>query len=126
MCVCVVYFILHTHPTRRWGTSAGELGARLDVLVGDALLAAAATTYLGAFTAPYRAQLVSAWEASARRLGVPASAAFSLAAVLSSPEELLEMKGHGLPTDSVRKGLRPNGLFDAAPVPVGRPDAHSC
>lgn len=34
----------------RWGTAAVELGARLDVLVGDALLAAAVVNYLGPFT----------------------------------------------------------------------------
>jgi hypothetical protein len=33
----------------RWGVSASELGERLDLLVGDALLAAAVVNYLGPF-----------------------------------------------------------------------------
>jgi hypothetical protein len=35
---------------RRWEASAAELGGRLAVVTGDALLAAAAVNYLGAFT----------------------------------------------------------------------------
>jgi hypothetical protein len=38
-CVCAV----------RWGVSASELGDRLELLVGDALLAAAVVNYLGPF-----------------------------------------------------------------------------
>lgn len=33
----------------RWGATAAELGGRLDLLVGDALLAAAVVNYLGPF-----------------------------------------------------------------------------
>lgn len=33
----------------RWGATAAELGGRLDLLIGDALLAAAVVNYLGPF-----------------------------------------------------------------------------
>jgi dynein heavy chain len=33
----------------RWGTAADDLAGRLELLVGDALMAAAVVNYLGAF-----------------------------------------------------------------------------
>lgn len=119
----------------RWGATAAELGGRLDLLVGDALLAAAVVNYLGPFPgdlgtefcgatlrcvgvtsrqfrgkldcscgAPeprvtlgvvhcaavtcaaagaYRSQLLPAWCAGCRQLGIPASCPFSLSQVRS-------------------------------------------
>ncbi|KAF8058456.1 DNAH6 [Scenedesmus sp. PABB004] len=85
----------------RWGAAADGLGARLGLLLGDTLLAAAAVNYLGPFTGPFRAELVARWHARCQAVALPVTApGFSLPAVLSSPVELLEWGAHGLPRDA--------------------------
>ncbi|KAG1666392.1 hypothetical protein FOA52_006501 [Chlamydomonas sp. UWO 241] len=85
----------------RWQATAEQLGARMDVLVGDVFLAAACISYCGAFTGAYRQALVSGWAADCASRGIPTSAAFSLQATLSSPFEIREWCVQGLPTDDV-------------------------
>lgn len=49
----------------------------------------------------YRSQLLPAWCAGCRQLGIPASSPFSLSEVLSNAVELLEWSLQGLPSDTV-------------------------
>jgi dynein heavy chain len=84
----------------RWGVAASELGARYDLLTGDMLLAAAAITYLGAFTASYRDSALSGWADRCSSAAIPASPVFSLESSLGDPVRIREWAIAGLPADS--------------------------
>ena len=57
---------------------------------GDMLLAAAAISYLGPLTGPYRAELLATWNRRALELGLSVSPAFSLQAALATAVEIRE------------------------------------
>eukprot|EP00879_Flechtneria_rotunda_P012885 GHRR01013457.1.p1 GENE.GHRR01013457.1~~GHRR01013457.1.p1 ORF type:complete len:515 (+),score=167.05 GHRR01013457.1:893-2437(+) len=85
----------------RWGKGAEDLETELELLVGNALMAAAVVNYLGPFPGPYRAELIPQWLKCCQDLNIPLTIPnFSLSSVLSSPIELLEWNCQGLPTDS--------------------------
>lgn len=48
------------------------------LLVGDVFLAAAAISYMGAFTGTYRQEMASSWVSRCRELAIPVSPCFSL------------------------------------------------
>ncbi len=86
---------------KRWAEDADKIQRVLDVLVGDAFLAAACVSYYGAFTGEYRSLLVSQWVDRVRAAGIPVSETFSLQSVLSDPMEINSWCISGLPTDDV-------------------------
>lgn len=57
---------------------------------GDVLLAAAAISYLGPLTGPYRAELLATWNKRALELGLSVSPAFNLQAALATAVEIRE------------------------------------
>ncbi|GIM01954.1 hypothetical protein Vretimale_6722, partial [Volvox reticuliferus] len=57
----------------RWQSVSERMTATLHSLVGDVFLAAAAISYLGAFTGPYREQLVRTWIGRCRAAAIPIS-----------------------------------------------------
>lgn len=52
---------LTADEAKRWAETVTTLGAEIENLVGDVFLSAAAISYNGPFTGPYRAELVSKW-----------------------------------------------------------------
>ena len=60
----------------RWRESVVELEGRLQGLVGDTLISSAAVAYLGAFTAKYRRDLITQWQARCQRGVIPISAGY--------------------------------------------------
>jgi dynein heavy chain len=85
----------------RWEVTAAEFGHLMECLVGDVFIGAAYVSYLGAFTGPYRLELVGRWSERLRELGVPVSDKYTLLSTLASPVEVREWSIWGLPTDSV-------------------------
>eukprot|EP00891_Asterochloris_glomerata_P001497 jgi/Astpho2/1497/e_gw1.00026.129.1_t len=85
----------------RWTAAAEALTARLQLLPGDVLLAAAAISYLGPLTGPYRAELLATWNKRALELGLSVSPAFNLQAALATAVEIREWNLQGLPSDSI-------------------------
>eukprot|EP00878_Enallax_costatus_P041820 GHUV01048713.1.p1 GENE.GHUV01048713.1~~GHUV01048713.1.p1 ORF type:complete len:360 (+),score=84.12 GHUV01048713.1:426-1505(+) len=86
----------------RWGEAADELAVKLQLIVGDAFMAATVVNYLGAFTGPYRNTLTAQWYSRCQDLGVPTTTPdFSLSGILSTPVELLDWACQGLPSDAV-------------------------
>ncbi|KAK9815239.1 hypothetical protein WJX72_000483 [[Myrmecia] bisecta] len=85
----------------RWASTAAGIQKRLKFVVGDVFLAAACMSYTGAFTGPYRAELVASWVARCQQLQIPISPDFSLQATLGTPGEIREWGLQGLPIDTV-------------------------
>lgn len=83
----------------RWAESADRLSQALSDLVGNIMVAAGFISYLGPFTAEFRADLVDEWIARCRDLGIPASSAFQLQGVLGDPVQIRNWQIAGLPAD---------------------------
>ncbi|KAK9823491.1 hypothetical protein WJX72_003121 [[Myrmecia] bisecta] len=85
----------------RWGQTAERIQVSTNLLVGDVFIGAACIAYYGAFTGQYRQDLVAAWIARCRQLGIPVSGDCTLKATLASPVEVREWHIFGLPIDDV-------------------------
>ena len=71
-------------------------------LTGDAFLAAAYISYLGAFTGSYREKILAEWAKKCEELNIPCgSGDFSLAKTLGDPVQIRDWQLQGLPTDVV-------------------------
>ena len=64
-------------------------------------MAAAAISYLGPFTGPYRAKLLTGWQTKIKELEVPLSETFSVVNTLGNPVSIRDWNLNGLPTDTV-------------------------
>lgn len=71
----------------RWSETAQARQEDLNLVVGNVLLAAAAVSYLGPFSAPYRSRLIASWVAAAQAAGLAVAPDFSVRRVLSSDME---------------------------------------
>jgi dynein heavy chain len=85
----------------RWTESVGRFEQMIADLVGDVLISAACISYYGAFTGPYREQLVKRWHERTLEVGIPCSPTFSLLSTMGDPVQVREWQINGLPTDSV-------------------------
>ncbi|KAJ7549736.1 hypothetical protein O6H91_07G065700 [Diphasiastrum complanatum] len=85
----------------RWREQADSICTLRERLVGDVFLCAACISYYGAFSGPYRQNLVKTWVARCQEEGIPVSEIFSLRAILSTPVEVREWSIWGLPIDNV-------------------------
>ncbi|KNC54636.1 dynein heavy chain 2 [Thecamonas trahens ATCC 50062] len=85
----------------RWKEGIADIEGSLHALVGDALLAAAVIGYLGAFTTPFREELVAGWLAKMGELDIPHTPSFSIRTVLGSAIELRAWNLAGLPNDTL-------------------------
>lgn len=77
------------------------LGAQIENLVGDVFLSAAAISYNGPFTGPYRQELSTQWVQQVIDLEIPVSENFSLIKTLGDPMQLRDWVISGLPSDQV-------------------------
>ena len=84
----------------RWKDIAAALAVDYANLTGDVLLCAGYVAYLGAFTLPYREEVLEMWTARCRDAGIPCGPAFKLAGVLGDPVKIREWTIDGLPNDS--------------------------
>jgi dynein heavy chain len=85
----------------RWQGIIKVLATEKVNLIGDCFLACACISYYGAFTGPYRDELVKSWRKEAEKLGIPSSPSFSLANTLGDPVKVREWQNQGLPSDDV-------------------------
>ncbi|KAL0028415.1 hypothetical protein WJX77_005025 [Trebouxia sp. C0004] len=85
----------------RWGNSAQQIKATIQLLIGDVLLSAACIAYYGAFPGDYRQELVSGWVEKCKEFGIPVSPDCTLRGVLASPIQVRDWRLWGLPADDV-------------------------
>jgi len=85
----------------RWQETADKIAANASLVVGDVFLGAAMVAYCGAFTGPYREQLLQKWISKCQELNLHIHSDFNLQAVLATPVEIREWHMQGLPTDNI-------------------------
>ncbi|XP_023930267.1 dynein heavy chain 6, axonemal [Lingula anatina] len=85
----------------RWAESVKVLDFKLQGLVGDTLVSAAAVAYLGAFTAKYRRELILKWEERCRAAEIPISEEYELVKIIADANQVLQWQNEGLPTDTL-------------------------
>ncbi|PRP75973.1 hypothetical protein PROFUN_01689 [Planoprotostelium fungivorum] len=83
----------------RWTNKTGELEIHLGNLVGDAVIAAGAIAYGGAFTPSYRASLLQNWSDQLIHYKLPLSTGASIYSTLGDPVKIRQWNIAGLPTD---------------------------
>ena len=84
----------------RWKEVAAELAVDYANLTGDVLICAGYIAYLGAFTLPYREEVLQSWKEALEEKEVPCASAFKLATVLGEPVKIRDWTIDGLPNDS--------------------------
>ena len=84
----------------RWKEVAANLAKDYENLTGDVLLCSGYIAYLGAFTLPYREEILAEWTAACAEKGIPCSPTFKLITVLGEPVKIREWTIDGLPNDS--------------------------
>lgn len=62
-----------------------DLEAKLLGVLGDTLISAASIAYLGAFTAPYRRDMIARWLKECKEKGIPVTENFSLIDAMAEP-----------------------------------------
>eukprot|EP00698_Gefionella_okellyi_P007692 TRINITY_DN1880_c0_g3_i1.p1 TRINITY_DN1880_c0_g3~~TRINITY_DN1880_c0_g3_i1.p1 ORF type:complete len:4251 (-),score=1210.42 TRINITY_DN1880_c0_g3_i1:76-12828(-) len=85
---------------QRWTAATKTLGEQLTRVVGDALLAAGYVAYLGAFTAPYRAQITQKWAERLEKLNILTSDHFTLRDTIGDAVRIRDWIQAGLPNDT--------------------------
>ncbi|KAK3932091.1 Dynein heavy chain 6, axonemal [Frankliniella fusca] len=85
----------------RWESSVQILSEELQNMTGNVLVAAAYLSYLGAFTAIYRRDLIQIWLQRCITLNIPASSTFNLISVLADPYDIRLWNSFGLPRDKI-------------------------
>jgi len=84
----------------RWKQVALNLGKDYINLTGDVLLCSGYIAYLGAFTLPFREEVLTEWVALCEGKGIPCTNAFKLITVLGEPVQIRGWTIDGLPNDS--------------------------
>ncbi|KAL7993493.1 putative dynein heavy chain region D6 P-loop domain, dynein heavy chain, domain-2 [Plasmopara halstedii] len=85
----------------RWKETIAQLTLDGLNLTGDVLVSAGTISYLGAFTAEFREQLVASWHNALVKHHVPHSPGCDLIRTLQDPVKLRAWQIAGLPTDTV-------------------------
>jgi len=85
----------------RWNEASGRLGSQYDNLTGDVLIASGIIAYLGTFMGRYRQDTVQSWVALMKKHKLPASAEFSLRAVVGDEVQIRQWVIDKLPNDQV-------------------------
>jgi len=93
--------MLTASEAERWARTVDELGISIVNLIGDVFLAAAAISYNGPFTGPYRHELVNLWVTKVNEVQIPVSEKYTLISTLGDPLQLRDWTINKLPTDSV-------------------------
>jgi dynein heavy chain 1 len=85
----------------RWEQSSEGFRAQMSTLVADVMLGSAFLTYIGFFDERKRASLVAQWQDYLSRCKIPFKKDLALREYLSSPDERVTWKAHGLPADDL-------------------------
>ncbi|OQR83181.1 sporangia induced dynein heavy chain [Achlya hypogyna] len=85
----------------RWKATVAQLHEDYTNLTGDVLVSAGTISYLGAFTAEFRDELVSSWHTALQTYEVPHSPGCGIVGTLQDPVKLRTWQIAGLPTDTV-------------------------
>ena len=112
----------------RWSWKLQELQRRLQSVVGDALLSAAAVELLGPYGPEHREELMGHWKAVLEQFSIPHSKVLCPAPLLRTPQDLdlasywLEATSrHRLHTElSLPKDLKSRSLMRVSGCPPGR------
>lgn len=73
---------------KRWQKASADMHSSVKFLLGDTLITAACVTYFGAFTAPFRQELLAGWLSSCRAKDVLISDKFRLQDIMASNIEV--------------------------------------
>ena len=92
---------------KSWEEMVVVLKEQVQNVTGDVLVCAGAISYMGPFTAPYRASLTSEWLAQLKKVGIRYTADCSLNKILADPVKVRQWNMDGLPADafSVENGI---------------------
>jgi dynein heavy chain len=85
---------------KSWEDTVVRLTEQLKNNVGDVLVCAGTISYLGPFTATYRARCVDEWIVALGKQGIPCTKDCSLAKILADPVLVRQWNIDGLPADS--------------------------
>ena len=85
---------------KNWEETVVVLNEQTKNVMGDVLVCAGAISYLGPFTAPYRAALTNDWLAQLKKVGIAYTPECSLAKILADPVKVRQWNIDGLPADS--------------------------
>ncbi|KXS20765.1 hypothetical protein M427DRAFT_130976 [Gonapodya prolifera JEL478] len=85
----------------RWEDTSSSFESQMATIVGDVLLASAFLAYAGFFDQQYRDQLIMKWSDLLRKSGLRFKQDISLPEFLSTAEERLAWRQHGLPADDL-------------------------
>ena len=85
----------------RWGELSKELGVLYENVTGDVMLSSGVIAYLGAFTAQYRENAISAWSELLRAKAITCSDTFRLSDTLGDQVQIREWIINKLPNDSI-------------------------
>lgn len=85
----------------RWKSTVAQLNLDFLNLTGDVLVSAGTISYLGAFTAEFRDDLVNTWRNALIQLEIPHTEGCDITQTLNDPVKLRAWQIAGLPTDTV-------------------------
>nr|KAI8735296.1 dynein heavy chain 6; axonemal-like [Biomphalaria glabrata] len=85
----------------RWAQSVKLLDIKLEGIIGDTLVSAAAVAYLGPFTAHYRNILVENWIRMCVEKDVPISKDFDIIKCMMDANQVMKWHNNGLPRDKL-------------------------
>lgn len=91
----------------RWTDTVKTLGEKIQLLVGDCLVAAGMVSYAGPFTSQYRAELEDEWRKAIKKIGLKSTNNISMRQVLGDDVIIRIWSVAGLPNDnlSVENGI---------------------
>lgn len=85
----------------RWSHGSEDFAKQMSTIVGDTLLGSAFLAYAGYFDQTYRQSLFNLWRKSLDHSGITFRKDLALPEYLSSPDEHMQWRSHGLPDDNL-------------------------
>ena len=86
------------HPQIRWEESVDQIDDKLNNLIGNVMVSAACTSYLGPFTTKYRQSLIAEWIAMCREKEVPIDEGYEFIANSIDANQVRRGIGRGIPS----------------------------
>jgi dynein heavy chain len=91
----------------RWTETVADLSQQLEMVNGDALVAAGMISYAGPFTAEYRDAMETMWRTNIKKFGIKVTQGVTMKKVLGHDVTIRQWNVAGLPSDnlSVENGI---------------------
>jgi dynein heavy chain len=86
---------------KRWKETVDSLKEAYDNILGDVIVSAATISYLGPFTADFRANLVASWQDCLQGFCIPHTKGCNLETTLANPVKVRAWQLCSLPSDSL-------------------------